>query len=214
VILVDTGYPGLLPRIRQAFADISVPFEKLSKVIITHHDIDHMGSLRAVINEVNSEVEIIAHQEERPYIQGELPPLKMSSKSNVQLDSLPEEQRRKIQAAFESFKNLTAKVDRTITDGEELPFCSGITVIHTPGHSPGHICLYLNQCKTLLAGDALFVEDGKLIVAPDSLNMDTRLAAASLNKLIQYDIEKIICCHGGLYTDNPKQRLTELTNEN
>ena len=54
------------------------------------------------------------------------------------------------------YLDFTVGVDRIVEDGEELPFCGGITVIHTPGHTPGHICLYIGQNKTLIAGDALF----------------------------------------------------------
>lgn len=101
---------------------------------------------------------------------------------------------------------------RVIGDGEELPFCGGITVIHLPGHTPGHIGLYHHSSKTLIAGDALFVDNSRLTVPPDSLNVDTDLAINSLKKLTQYDIAQIICCHGGLYTKNPNQSLIEFTN--
>jgi hypothetical protein len=53
------------------------------------------------------------------------------------LESLPEEQRQKIQAMFGT--PITAKVDKTIVDGEVLPYCGGITVIFTPGHTPGRV---------------------------------------------------------------------------
>ena len=45
VLLVDTGYPGQLPLIHEAFKRAGVQFTSLHKVIITHHDIDHIGSL-------------------------------------------------------------------------------------------------------------------------------------------------------------------------
>ncbi|MCK9911855.1 hypothetical protein MXD81_22055, partial [Microbacteriaceae bacterium K1510] len=76
------------------------------------------------------------------------------------LESLPEEVRQK---ALELCENPPkAKVDRVLTDGEELPYCGGIRVIFTPGHTPGHISLYLQQSKTLVAADAMIVWDGVL----------------------------------------------------
>ena len=53
-------------------------------------------------------------------------------------------------------------VDMAVADEEVLPYCGGITVIFTPGHTPGHICLYLNQSKILIAGDALVAVHGEL----------------------------------------------------
>jgi hydroxyacylglutathione hydrolase len=47
------------------------------------------------------------------------------------------------------------KVDGTLTDGEEVPLGRGrLRVIHTPGHTPGSICLLTG--RLLIAGDALF----------------------------------------------------------
>ena len=45
VVLVDAGFPGQLQQIREAMGSAGVPFDRLDKVIITHHDIDHIGSL-------------------------------------------------------------------------------------------------------------------------------------------------------------------------
>jgi glyoxylase-like metal-dependent hydrolase (beta-lactamase superfamily II) len=214
VILVDTGFPGQLPKIREALEKAGVPFEKLSKIIITHHDIDHVGSLPAVLKESSQKVEVLAHEVEKPYIQNELPSVKLTPQRaaliDSQLASLPEEQRLAMKKVFDNFKNLKAQVDRTLSDGEELPYCGGIIVIHTPGHTPGHICLYLKQSKTLIAGDSMFVTDGLLVPAPQFINHNSETAIQSLKKLAPYDIETVICYHGGLYRDNPNRRIAEL----
>ncbi|MFP3381467.1 MBL fold metallo-hydrolase, partial [Bacillus sp. SIMBA_069] len=77
---------------------------------------------------------------DKPYIQGELPLLK-----DGHLESPPK-----------------GRVDYTLIDGQELPFCGGIRVIHTPGHTPGHISLYLKQSKILIAGDSMYSVNGIL----------------------------------------------------
>src|ERR1700730_3927177 len=71
VILVDTGYPGQMPLFREAIQNAGVPFEKLSKVIITHQDLDHIGSLPVILTESPHNVEVLANEEEKPFIQGE-----------------------------------------------------------------------------------------------------------------------------------------------
>ena len=107
-------------------------------------------------------------------------------------------------------KIIRSKVDKTLIDGEELPYCGGITVIHTPGHTPGHICLYLKEYKILIAGDALCIDDGLLMMAPQSTNYDMDLSIKSLKKLLNYDIQTVVCYHGGLYKDNANIRIKEL----
>jgi glyoxylase-like metal-dependent hydrolase (beta-lactamase superfamily II) len=92
------------------------------------------------------------------------------------------------------FQNCRANVDTTLIDGQELPYCGGITVMYTPGHTLGHICLYLKQSKTLIAGNLLIVEDGILVQAPQNINFDNDLSIKSLKKLTKYDIETVISC--------------------
>ena len=210
VILVDTGFPGpnVSQKIREAVAEAGVSFDKLNKVILTHQDIDHIGGLPDILNASQHKIEVLAHENEKPYIQGEKRLVKASKGRMTQLDSLPEAQRNAIKAVFENPPK--ANVDSTIADGEELPYCGGITVIYTPGHTPGHICLYLKQSKTLITGDALNVVDGKLIGPNPQHAFDMELTIQSLKKLTQYDVETVICYHGGVYRDDANQRLAEL----
>ncbi len=126
------------------------------------------------------------------------------------LNSLPDEMKHiydKLKSGFESSK---VKVDETLTDAQELPYCGGITVISTPGHTLGHICLYLKRYKILIAGDALSVEDGLLVKTAPSTHFDLDLSNQSLQKLTHYEIETIICYHGGLYKGDVTKRIMEL----
>jgi glyoxylase-like metal-dependent hydrolase (beta-lactamase superfamily II) len=209
VILVDTGIPGQLPEIREAMENAGVPFNKLSKVILTHQDRDHIGSLPDILKAVNHKVAVLAHKEDKPYIEGDKPPIKMNpERVTKMLESVPEEQRQQVQALFTS--PITAKVDRTVEDGEVLPYCGGITVIFTPGHTPGHISLYLNRSKTLITGDALVAVNGELLGPNPQFTPDMQTALKSLKKFTKYDIETVICYHGGVYKENANQRIAEL----
>jgi glyoxylase-like metal-dependent hydrolase (beta-lactamase superfamily II) len=109
------------------------------------------------------------------------------------------------------FQNGRANVDVALTDGEKLPYCGGITVIHTPGHTLGHICLYLERTQTLVAGDELSVDNaGGLAPGLASNNFDTPMAIKSMKKLTQYDILTVICYHGGLFKDHCNERIAAL----
>lgn len=206
-ILVDAGFPGQLPQFREAIEAAGVPFEKLTGVVLTHQDIDHIGCLPDLLKASPQKVEVLSSEVEKPYIQGDKPLIKIE-KAMARLTDLPQEQREGFKRVFENPP--TALVDKTVADGEELPFCGGITVIHTPGHTPGHISLYHQPSKTLIAGDALTIVDGRLVGPVPQYTLDMDVAIQSLKKLTQYDIEAVICYHGGLYRENVNHRIAEL----
>lgn len=79
VILVDTGIPRQLEAISEAMEKLGVPFSRLSKIIITHQDVDHIGSLQEILRASNNKLEVIAHEAEKPYIEGEKPIIEASS---------------------------------------------------------------------------------------------------------------------------------------
>ncbi len=116
-------------------------FGQLKAVILTHQDVDHIGCLPEILQECGNHIKVYAHELDKPYIQGEIPLLKDSH-----LGIPPK-----------------GKVDDTLIDGQELPFCGRIPVIHTPGHTPGHNSLYLRQSKTLIAGDSMYSVNGILV---------------------------------------------------
>lgn len=211
IILVDTGIPGQLEEIRGAIEKAGVPFNKLTKVILTHQDIDHIGSLPEILKTADHKIEVLAHEEDKPYIEGDKPPFKMNPERIAKMiESLPEEQRQKIKALFGA--PLTAKVDKTISDEEVLPYCGGITVIFTPGHTPGHISLYHHQSKTLITGDAIVAANGILSGPNPQATPDMETALQSIKKFTKYDIETVICYHGGVIKDDANKQLLALAN--
>jgi len=211
VVLIDAGFPGQFEQLRETVEDAGVSFDRLRKVVVTHQDIDHIGGIAALLADTGDRIEVLAHEADRPYIVGEKRLIKANPERLAQLSErlsfLPEERRKAVIAAFETTK---ARVDRTLTDGERLPYCGGIVVIHTPGHTPGHICLYLERTKTLVAGDALNVSDGLLVGPNPQATDDMTQAVASLEKLARYDVETVVCYHGGPYSGDANARIAGL----
>lgn len=212
-VLVDTGYPGQLPLIRQALEQAGISFETLSKVILTHQDLDHIGSLPNILTESAQKIEVLANEIEKPFIQGEKRLLKITDEAIAQIDAnfppdVPEEWRKAFKQLLENPPR--AQVDTIVVDGAELPDCGGITIIDTPGHTPGHISLYHQPSKTLIAGDAMVVRDGQLFGPDPQYTLDLDEAMRSLKKLTRYDIETVICYHGGAFSDQVNSRIAEL----
>jgi len=208
-ILVDAGFPGQIPAIRRSVASSGALFENIDKIIITHHDRDHTGSLRSVLTNLPQKASVLSHQEERQYIEGRALPCKVILAEAPDSPYPPETKAIFLQQKLD-YLDFAVSVDRTLEDGEELPFCGGIVVIHTPGHTPGHICLYIAQSKTLVAGDALCVENKSLHTLPKFASFDPSLAVKSLDKLVPYDVETVICYHGGVWRGSASQFVAEL----
>jgi glyoxylase-like metal-dependent hydrolase (beta-lactamase superfamily II) len=204
-VLIDTGMPGQLEQIRFAMRGAGVSFDQLRAVILTHQDLDHIGSLPEILNQSNH-IEVYAHEFDQPYIEGSLPLIKTDPNrmSKEEWAALPEH----MQFLYKNPPK--SKVNKMLQDGQELPFCGGIQVIFTPGHTPGHISLYLKQCKTLVAGDAMVAFDGVLRGPVPQTTLDMKTATASLEKFLDLEIETVICYHGGVCAIKEKKQLENL----
>ncbi len=101
-------------------------------------------------------------------------------------------------------------VDICLKDRDYFDFCGGIEVISTPGHMPGHISIYHKESKSLIAGDALVIENEELVIALPQYTLDINEARNSVKKLLNYDIDRIICYHGGIYTKDIKEALKSI----
>ncbi|SCC27158.1 MBL fold metallo-hydrolase [Bacillus wiedmannii] len=187
-VLIDTGFPGQFEDIQVEMERVGIPVDKLNVLILTHQDIDHIGSLPDLLENGVSDIKVYAHELDKPYIEGELPLLKDGNVENPP----------------------KGKVSNTVIDGQELPYCGGIQILHTPGHTPGHISLYLKQSKTLIAGDSMYSVNGQLggIHAPTTLNV--KEAQQSLKRYSNLDIESVVCYHGGLSKENIKIQIQNL----
>lgn len=209
LIMVDCGYPDSVPKLEEEMNKIGLSLSQLTKIIITHHDHDHMGALRE-IKERYPAVEILCSKEEAPYITGQRKSLRLQQAEELQ-DSLPEAEKEGGKL-FQDFIASVRKVEEvTVIDtGAILPFCGGIEVVDTKGHMPGHISLYVQREKVLITGDALVVENGKLCMAMPQFVLNLQDAQESIRRLQNYDIEKIICYHGGLYEADVKGSIKEI----
>lgn len=190
-VLIDTGFPGQMEDLRVAMEKVGVPFAKLKVVILTHQDIDHIGSLPDILQKYGNTIKVYAHELDKPYIQGDLTLLK-----DGHLKDLPK-----------------GKVDDILKDGQELPYCGGIRIIHTPGHTPGHISLYLQQSKTLIAGDSMYSVNGIIVGIHAPTALDINEARHSLKKYLELDIESVICYHGGLSKENINEQIQNVISE-
>lgn len=209
MILIDCGYPNFLELIEECANRSNIDLEKLTKLIITHHDFDHMGSA-ADLKAKYPNIKILASSKDEKYISGKEKSLRLQQAELI-YDSLPDEEKEgalNFHKMLESIDNV--QVDVTLNDGDIFDWCGGVEIVETPGHMPGHISIYIKESKTLIAGDALVIENDKLNIANPQYTLDIKEAKKSIDKLGNYDIDKVICYHGGVYQSDIKKALESI----
>lgn len=213
LILADCGYPGQLFQLERQLELAGTSFHRVTKILITHHDHDHMGAL-SEIKERYPEVDIFCSAVQLPYVTGMKKSLRLCQAEMI-FPNLPPEEK---PAALE-FQQFIASVKPVrdvlpLEPGAGIDCRCGIETVDTAGHMPGHMSFYIPGCKTLIAGDALVVEEGELRIAEPRYALDLKEALRAVERLCGYDIEKVICYHGGLFSGDVKDSLQRIVREN
>lgn len=209
VILIDCGYPECLPLIKTVAKENRIDISKLTKIIITHHDFDHMGALADFKREY-PQIKVLASVNDEKYISGKEKSLRLQQAESI-YDKLPNDKKESAKKFHEFIESIeSVQVDVCLKDKDSFSWCGGVEVIDTPGHMPGHISIYIKESKTLISGDALVIENDKLIIANPQYTLDMDNAKKSIKKLLDYEIDRIVCYHGGIYTKNIKESLQNI----
>jgi len=186
--LVDTGYRGGTKRILKEVGRLGYCPSDISNIIITHHHADHAGNLTAL--KLATQSKVITHPADAPYIDGRLPPprpagLRWLSKA-VPLRRL--------------WTATPAAVDMPVNDGDQLPILDGIKVVHTPGHTPGSICLWLKHQRLIITGD-LLANRFRLSLPSKTFTADMTQEIRSIARLASLDFDIICFGHGSPLVD-------------
>ena len=195
LVLLDCGYINSLVTLEEAVHKAGFALQGITHLLLTHHDHDHMGNA-AEIKAKYPNVKIAASALEEPYISGKRKSLRLEQAERMQ-ELLPPEQKSFGEAFCDVLRRVKPlNVDIIVNDGDHFAGCD---VIATPGHTPGHISLYLPKQKTVITGDAMALEDGVPVIANLQFTLDMSTAKKSMDKLLSLDANTYICYHGGVY---------------
>lgn len=208
-ILVDCGYAGFMPLIEKAAGLQGFSLQDLTGVIITHHDIDHVGGLFEM-KEKFPWVKIYSSAIEASYISGKVKSLRLQQAEDL-FSTIPENQKEGALQFQEMLKSVKAvPVDAVFSEHNYNSFFDGLQILSTPGHTPGHISIYLKESKTLIAADAVVIENGEFEIANPQYTLDLKQAIDSVKKISTYKIDQVICYHGGTMTGAIANKLNKL----
>ena len=145
-ILVDAALQGYGAAIRAAAEDRFGAGARPAAIVLTHGHFDHVGALDELLRDWD--VPIFAHTLEMPYLTGRSPyppPDPLVGRGAMALLS---------RVYPRGPIDLGARVHQLPSDGS-VPDAPQWRWLHTPGHTPGHVVLFRDVDRTLLAADAL-----------------------------------------------------------
>ncbi|MFH1651588.1 MAG: MBL fold metallo-hydrolase [Chloroflexota bacterium] len=158
-LLLDTGWdlPDCFSSVQKQLEEIGVSFTDISRIVITHIHSDHYG-LVGKFKELSG-AEFACHKIERDLIDSRyvhMDELLAQTAAWLMLNGVQEKDLAELQEASLPLAKYVTPVypDTLLHDGDTID--TGVfsfRVLLTPGHSPGHICLYEPARKILLSGD-------------------------------------------------------------
>ncbi|MEK7276065.1 MAG: MBL fold metallo-hydrolase [Chloroflexota bacterium] len=189
--LIDTGLPGSEKKILKYIAGIGKSPRDLKRIIITHADGDHYGSLNAL--KAASGARVFASAKEAEAM--------AAGKSSRQLKPGNLFARIFFALLAPLFTALPTAVDEVIGDGQTLPILGGLRVLSTPGHTPDHISLFAPSAGVLFAGDSMKSSRDRLDGSSGGNTWDEAKANESVRK--QAALGAMIVCvgHGPVIAD-------------
>jgi glyoxylase-like metal-dependent hydrolase (beta-lactamase superfamily II) len=87
---------------------------------------------------------------------------------------------------------------RQLADGDRV---GSMHVLHTPGHTPGHVSLLYEAASVLFIGDLVGSEDGALTFGPAAFTADPALSRQSLRRVVDLGTDRVFFSHGGEVSD-------------
>lgn len=197
-VLVDTGIKGSAKKIISMAESLFGYGTKPQAIILTHGHADHSGSAEELLK--CWDVPVYAHLLEKPYLTGRCayPPVDPTVGGGlVSLLSI-----------FFPVNPIDIHDDMIAIDVQNgIPELPEWRVIHTPGHTPGHISLFLPLNTTLIAGDAVATTKAESIISvfgslkklsgpPKYITTDWVAAAESVRKIAELEPRIVASGHG------------------
>ena len=197
--LIDTGLPGSTDKIFAALHKAGKNPADIKRIILTHLHTDHAGNAADIKRRVNARV--YAHpQDARLLAQGV---------SGRPMALTPGLVNRLVYQLFIKSAGTTVapvEVEEQLADNDVLPLLGGIQVIHTPGHSAGHVALLLQSEGVLIAADLCANAFG---LAYSTLYEDLALGRQSLLKAAALPFDTAVFGHGGPLRGEANRKLRE-----
>src|SRR5512135_3003005 len=182
--LIDTDIPGSAQRIMRYIKQLGYAIRDLKRILLTHADYDHAGSVAALKKATGARV-YASLFEAKAVATGQFP-------RSLKTDNILV---KPIFALAELLGKIRpAHVDETLTEGQVLPVLNGLEVVDTNGHTPGHLSFFAPVLGILFSGDSIVSEKNQLVGSHAPVTWNQPKADASVKK--QMALKARIMCVG------------------
>ncbi|MFC1946758.1 MBL fold metallo-hydrolase [Chloroflexota bacterium] len=216
-LLIDAGWDSeeALQAMKDQLSEVGTDLGHITRIIATHVHGDHYGLVHTLKNYTDAEITI--HRREKEVLMYRyttvyetLSDIEESWARNgapqdeLPMPDLPSRDTQRLQTPV--IPDSTVEGGEIITAGDY-----SLQVIWTPGHAPGHICLYESDNKILFGGDhVLPVITPNISLLPYAGENPLGEFMDSLRRLDELDVELVLPAHESIYNDLHK-RIEEIT---
>jgi glyoxylase-like metal-dependent hydrolase (beta-lactamase superfamily II) len=167
-VLIDPGHRAMFDHVERGLGELNLGLEDLDVIICTHGHPDHLEAVQLF---KGADTMFGIHEIEWQWIDSA--GRQMSAALGVDLDAI--------------------RPDFFLREGDLALKNLALKVFHTPGHSPGSVCIYMPEQKALFTGDLVF---GEGVGRTDLPGGDGEALKASIKRLVDLDVEWLLSGHG------------------
>jgi len=192
--LIDPSFLSQLPILEKYLLNVGYDIKNVRRIILTHVHVDHSQAANEI--KKRSGAKIYSHWIESRYLSHD-PPYQGPPTTQDTVDKLEKlgVSMKALIKEYGSFEVEPTRVDEQVSDGDMI---GSLKVIHTPGHTPGHISLYYEKDKLLLGADSIYKHvfgvEGMYISAPQ-VSIDPVTAIISAQRLSKVNFDKLLMAH-------------------
>ncbi len=195
--LIDTGLPWSASRVLGYIRRLGRQASELRCILMTHGHPDHTGGVHGILK--RSGARVIAHRADT----------REHRRHHAQVLTHP--------GTFTQIDTYLPFLTRTPVsllpeEDEILPIAGGIRVLHTPGHTPGSVCYFLERDGLLFSGDTIFSDHGRVSRSMPFPGSDAESYQQSLERLAALDFDILCGGHGSPLVGGASREFRSLMN--